>query len=127
MWTWKNRVYVPARVELWERVIAWCHETPLAGHPGIAKTLELSTREFWWPNMRQDIEKYVKGCHECQRSKPDRQPRAAPLQPNEVPSEPWAIISVDLIGPLVTSKGKDMILVIVDRSEEHTSELQSRP
>ena len=41
-------------------------------------------------------------------------PWAAPLQPNKIPSEPWAIISVDLIGPLVTSKGKDMILVIVD-------------
>ena len=65
--------------------------------------------------MKNNIEKYVKGCHECQRNKPDRQPRAAPLQPNEIPSEPWAIISVDLIRPLVTSKGKDMILVIVDR------------
>ena len=102
-------------MELRERVIAWCHETPLAGHPGIAKTLELMTREFWWPHMKQSIEKYVKGCHECQRSKPDRRPRTAPLQPNEIPSEPWAIISVDLIGPLVTSKGKDTILVIVDR------------
>ena len=105
---------MPARTELCERVIAWCHEMPLAGHPGIAKTLELTTREFWWPNMKNDIEKYVKGCHECQMSKPDQQPQVAPLQPNEIPSEPWAIISVDLIGLLVTSKGKDMILVIVD-------------
>ena len=114
-WTWRGQIYVPARMELREQVIAWCHETPLAGHPGIAKTLELTTREFWWPNMKNNIEKYVKGCHECQRNKPDQQPRAAPLQPNEIPSEPWAIISVDLIKPLVTSKGKDMILVIVDR------------
>ena len=115
MWTWKGRIYVLARMEIRERNIAWCHETPLAGHPGIAKTLELTTREFWWPNMKQDIEKYVKGCHECQRSKPDRQPWAALLQPNEIPTEPWEIISVNLIGPLMTSKGKDTILVIVDR------------
>ena len=65
--------------------------------------------------MKHDIEKYVKGCHKCQRSKPDQQPQVALLQPNEIPLEPWAIISMDLIGPLVTSKGKDMILVIVDR------------
>ena len=70
-WTWKGQIYVPARTELRKRVIAWCHEMPLAGHPGIAKTLELTMREFWWPNMKHDIEKYVKGCHECQRSKPD--------------------------------------------------------
>ena len=38
-----------------------------------------------------------------------------PITTNEIPTEPWAIISMDLIGPLVQSKGKDMILVIVDR------------
>jgi transposase InsO family protein len=66
----------------------------MAGHSGIAKTLELTTRTFWWPNMKKDIEKYIKACHECQISKPDRQPQAAPLQPNEIPLEPWAIKKV---------------------------------
>lgn len=65
--------------------------------------------------MKKDIEIYLKACHQCQANKLDQQPHVAPLQPNEIPSEPWAIISVDLIGPLVPSKGKDMILVIVDR------------
>ena len=73
------------------------------------------TREFWWPNMKKDIEIYLKACHQCQTNKLNRQALAAPLQPNEIPSELWEIISVDLIGLLVTSKGKDMILVIVDR------------
>ena len=65
--------------------------------------------------MKHDIEIYIKACHICQTVKPNRQPKNAPLQPNKIPTEPWAIISVDLIGPLVTSKGKDMILVIIDR------------
>jgi hypothetical protein len=111
---WKERIYVPINQTLRERAIRWCHDEPMAGHPGIAKTLELTTRTFWWPNMQKDIEKYIKACHECQISKPDREPRAAPLQPNEIPLEPWAVISIDLIGPLVPSKGKDMILVIID-------------
>ena len=51
----------------------------------------------------------------CQMVKPNQQPKNAPLQPNKIPTEPQAIISVDLIGPLVLSKGKDMILVVVDR------------
>jgi hypothetical protein len=114
-WMWKERIYIPINQTLRERAIRWCHDEPMAGHPGIAKTLELTTRTFWWPNMKKDIEKYIKACHECQISKPDQQPRAAPLQPNEIPSEPWAVISIDLIGPLVPSKGKDMILVIIDR------------
>ncbi|KAF8697061.1 hypothetical protein AX14_001485 [Amanita brunnescens Koide BX004] len=87
----------------------------MAGHPSISKTLELITREFWWLNMKKDVENYIKGCHTCQTVKLDCRPKAVPLQPNEIPSEPWEIISVDLIGPLMPSKGKDMILVIVDQ------------
>lgn len=51
----------------------------------------------------------------CQRTKPRRTVPAAPLQPNEVPSLPWEIVSVDLIGPLPESKGFDAIMVVVDR------------
>ena len=36
------------------------------------------------------------------------------LNPNTVPDVPWEIISVDLIGPLPKSKGKNAIMVIVD-------------
>ena len=115
VWEWKGRIYIPAKKELREKVIQSCHEVPTAGHPGIAKTLELITRGFWWPQMKHDIELYIKACHICQTVKPNRQPKNAPLQPNEIPTEPWAVISIDLIGPLVPSKGKDMILVIVDQ------------
>ena len=77
--------------------------------------MEIITQEFWWPQMKHDIEIYVKACHICQTVKPNQQLRNAPLQPNTIPTEPWAVISVDLIGPLIQSKGKDMILVTIDR------------
>ena len=115
MWTWKERKYIPIDAKLRERIIMWDHLDPMARHPGVAKTLELITREYWWPRMKEDIEKYIKACHECQINKPDRRAKAAPLQPNEIPSEPWEIISIDLIGPMVPSKGKDMILVVVNQ------------
>jgi hypothetical protein len=114
-WTYKGRIYVPAKKELRERAIQWSHDSPFTGHPRIAKTLEMITRDYWWPQMKQDIEMYIKACHQCQITKPNQQPRNAPLQPNEILTEPWSIISINLIGPLVPSKGKDMILVIVDR------------
>ena len=37
------------------------------------------------------------------------------LNPNTVPDAPWEIISVDLISPLPKSKGKNAIMVVVDR------------
>jgi len=33
----------------------------------------------------------------------------------EIPQEPWQEISIDIIGPLMKSNGKDTIMVIVDR------------
>jgi hypothetical protein len=50
---WKEHIYVPINQTLRERAICWCHDEPMAGHPGIAKTLELTTRTFWWPNMKK--------------------------------------------------------------------------
>ena len=41
--------------------------------------------------------------------------KKTPLNPNTVPNTPWEIILVDLIGPLPKSKGKNTIMVIVDR------------
>ena len=72
MWTWKERKYVPINEKLWEQIITWDHLDPLAGHPGVAKTLELITREYCWPRMKENIEKYIKACHECQINKPDQ-------------------------------------------------------
>ena len=35
------------------------HDAKSAGHPGIAKTIELITRDFTWPGLRKDVESYV--------------------------------------------------------------------
>jgi len=112
---WKHRIYVPVDPKLRETIIRNNHDSPLAGHPGRFKTHELVTRDFWWPGIQKDIRVYVEGCIACQRSKAKRSKPAAPLVPNEVPSHPWEIVSIDMIGPLPESKGFDAILVIVDR------------
>jgi hypothetical protein len=59
------------------------------------------------------ITSYVEGCDKCQRYRKDLHPKAL-IHPQEVPEGPWQIISVDLIGLLPLSHGKDAILNIVD-------------
>ena len=60
------------------------------GHPGIDKTLELMTQNYWWPGMKKDIQKYIASCNTCQTVKPNRQAKTAPLHPNEIPEGPLA-------------------------------------
>ena len=89
--------------------------TTLLRHPGHYKTLELVSRNYYWPSMSKEIKGYVEGCDACQRTKSSRQRAAAPLCPHDTPSGPWATVSMDLIGPLPESQGRDAILVVVDR------------
>lgn len=111
--TWKGRIYVPKNKRLREEIIQRNHDGPIAGHPGQFKTQELITRDFWWPRLLADVRRYIAGCEVCQRTKSRRTQLAAPLHPNEVPTRPWDIVSVDMIGPLPESLGYDAILNVV--------------
>lgn len=51
----------------------------------------------------------------CAQNKADTQPYASMLQPLPIPAHVWKDISMDFIGSLPKSKGKDIILAIVDR------------
>ena len=61
------------------------------------------------------IKGYVKNCDMCQRSKVIRHAPYGMLQPNEVPDQPWKLITMDFITDLPNSDGYDTILVIIDR------------
>ena len=113
--TWKHRFYVPRDKRLREDIIRLHHSTRLAGHPGRYKTQELITRNYWWPRLQTDIRSYIDGCQTCQRTKIRRKAPPAPLSPNAIPTRPWQIVTVDLLGPLPMSHGFDMILVFTDR------------
>ena len=65
------------------------------------------------------VDAYVRGCDICQRYKTARHPSAT-LQPQDVPSQPWEIIGVDLITQLPTSNGFDSICVYVDHLTDLT-------
>jgi transposase InsO family protein len=112
---WKNKVYVPKDDMLREDLLRIHHDSPVSGHPGTRRMHELMTRSYWWPYIDKDIARYVQGCETCQRTKPERKRKAAPLNPTEIPEHPWETISWDLIRPLPVSRGYDAILVIVDR------------
>ena len=91
-----------------------CHDNKLAGHVGKDKTIELVSRNFYWPKMHDEIMKYVSTCLLCQSNKPSNQSPSGLLQPLPIPSRPWQIISMDFITQLPkTNKGNDAITVIV--------------
>lgn len=111
----RDRLYVPNDEELLAEVIRTRHDLPAMGHPGRSKTYDLVKRDYWWPNMHRTIERYVKNCDTCQRSKSVRHQPYGLLKPLEPPAARWTDISMDFITGLPDSNGFDMILVVVCR------------
>lgn len=60
-----GKVYVPKDESLRAEIVKIHHDLPPAGHPGQAKTLELVTRNYWWPGMSHFVKEYVNTCDTC--------------------------------------------------------------
>ena len=65
---YQGKIYVP-KSDLRQRILALCHDSKLAGHPGRWKTLELASRNYWWPQMSRYIGKYISTCDMCLQTK----------------------------------------------------------
>jgi hypothetical protein len=92
------------------------HDSTMAGHPRIAKTLQLLQHYYWWPNMKHYITEYIKGCATCQMTKVNTHLMHLPLfliSPAEN-ARPFETIAMDFITELPPSRGYDTILMITD-------------
>jgi hypothetical protein len=97
------------------RVLQTCHDDPLAGHFGVAKTLALLSRGFWWPQPWKLVKEFIKSCDICARSKAAHHRPYGLLHPLPIPSRPWASLSMDFITDLPRVGDHDTVLVVVDR------------
>jgi len=111
----EGKVYVPKDEKLRAEIIRLHHDTPIGGHRGQWKTIELVTRNFWWPGIIKEVKRYMEGCDACQHNKNCTEQPAGKLMPNSIPEKPWMHISVDFITKLPLAQGYDSILVVVDR------------
>jgi len=68
-WWKEDALVVASNNNLKRGVISAFHDPPYRGHPGIGNTLTLLKQNYWWPNLKKDIEEYVKGCAACQATK----------------------------------------------------------
>ena len=62
----QKKLRIPLVQELRKEILESEHDHRTAGHFGKRKTLELVTRNFYWPNMDETINEYVKTCDACQ-------------------------------------------------------------
>ena len=111
----RGKVYVLKDDDLRRQIVHNHCDSPVAGHPGRWKTLELVSRNYWWPGISRYVAKYVKGCDRCNRTKTFPAKPSGQLVPTQIPKRVWEIMTVDLITGLPESQGYNAIMVTVDR------------
>jgi len=107
----EGKIYVPEG-ELRGEIICLHHNTPVGEHGGRWKTVELVTRNYWWPGVTKEIERYVDRCDACQRYKNRSKVPVGRLMPNAIPEKPWSYILADFITKLPLAQGYNAILVV---------------
>ena len=116
----EGKVYILKNKELRAEIIQLHHDVPAVGHGSQWKAVELVTRNYWWPGVMRDIERYVEGCDLCQRMKNRTEKMAEKLKLSEVPKKLWAHLTVDFITKLPVVAGKDAILVVCNQLSKMT-------
>ena len=84
----ETKINVPPIDEVKHGIMNLMHNHPSAGHLGRDETLRKTQERYHWPNMKEWIANYVKGCAICQQNKIITHRTKVP--PYRIPTEPNA-------------------------------------
>jgi hypothetical protein len=59
LWYEQNRFYV-LEGRMRDVLLKECHDGPLVGHGGAKRTITFFKKSYYWPNLKNDVEDYVK-------------------------------------------------------------------
>lgn len=110
-----ERTILVAPKSIQQLILENCHDTPLSGHMGRAKTLISVKRYATWYRINEGVINYVKGCTVCNKQKNGGR-KAKSGQVSYHAGSPLERVHIDILGPLTeTPNGSKYILVMVDQ------------
>ena len=80
----EGRIHILNNKKIREEILKENHNSVDVGHPEQQQMLELLKRNYWWPGLKEDVKKYVKGCFRCQQNKVQHQKKSEELYPLEI-------------------------------------------
>ncbi len=113
LWYKQNWLHVP-KGRMRDVLLKECHDGSLMDHGGVKRTTKFLKKSYYWPNLKADVEEYVKTCLTCQQNRTLDKKQAGLLQPLLILEGPWENVSMDFMVSLPPSRGFDAIMVVVD-------------
>ena len=109
----RTRLYLPDNET---QRIDMIQEFHVPAHFGTDKTYAKLTRPVYWPGMYDGTDKFCSACHDCQVNKVPNTGPQGKLQPHEIPTTVWDVITMDFLTELPRcSAGFDSVFVIVEK------------
>lgn len=102
-------------MELKKKLFELFHTEAVGGHSGVHATKYRLSDLLYRKVISKDVKRWVKACVVCQRNKADNSAYPGLLKPLPIPDRAWAAVSLVFVERLPLSKGKDTIMVVVDR------------
>ncbi|CAG2257086.1 Transmembrane protein 41A-A,Transmembrane protein 41A-B,Transmembrane protein 41A [Mytilus edulis] len=89
------------------------HDSKMAAHPGVERNHASLRLKYYWPNMYSDIDKYVRTCEQCQKSKNSKHQRPVPLTPLPIENV-FERMHMDFLELSTTPDKHRYLLLVVD-------------
>lgn len=115
----RGRLVVGENEEVKNTILKWHHTSSSSGHSGVQATLQKVATLFYWKHMKKFVLNYIRACEVCQKCKSDLAAYPGLLQPLPLPQGVWEDVAMDFIEGLPKSRGKDVILVVIDRFSKY--------
>ncbi|KAK3009745.1 hypothetical protein RJ639_014542 [Escallonia herrerae] len=114
-----RRVYILRVDDLRRTLIRECHDTLWVGHAKGERMLDLFQQGYYWPQMEDEVQDYVKTCLTWQQDKVKHKKKAGLLQPLSVPKRACESVSLYFFTGLPKVEDLGIILVFVDRFSKY--------
>ncbi len=123
-----SQLWVSFNELLQMNLIREMHDQFSIDHLDILRTMKIIKRNYYWSSMRKTVDRYIRNCYVCQRSKTSRNKSNGLLQPLSISEQRWQNIVMNFIINLSDSYDYNAILTVICRllkERQYSSKLSS--
>lgn len=92
------------------------HNSPIRGHRGVSKTYYRIRQNYYWENLKEDIQRRIQQCLGWQLKKLVRLKTKQPMIITDIRGTTFDDITMDIVGPLPKTRGgNEYILTMQDQ------------
>jgi hypothetical protein len=112
---YRDKLWISDLNELKLNVIRKMRDQSIVNHSNIRRSYDFVKRLYYWSEMKNFIDRYVRNCYTCKRSKAFRDRYAELLNFFSISNKSWTNITMNFVIELLISHEFNVILMIIDR------------